>query len=240
MAGPSDTVTPRAGNLLARVIGHTVAAVLRPLDPLLSWLVLLRPKARVAGFAISVERYCADPDSVVARLTDAIYLLDAVDPLRLARIRRDAPRLHVGLVGHAAMYSHRPPTIAWRDEVLLAQPVLWAASALVHEGTHARIHGAGIRTTAATRARIERRCVAEEIHFLRKAAAHFPEYASQAEHFIAHAERELAMPVPWYAPSQKWARVREELVRLEAPRWLLWLFDGLEPDRSRDARDHGG
>ncbi len=222
------------------MIGHALVAVLRLLDPLLSWLALSRPKAHVAGFAISIERDCVGTDSAVARLTDAIHLLDAVDPLRLSRIRRDVSRLHVSSIGHAATYWHRPSAIVWRDEVLLAQPAIWAASALVHEGAHARIHRAGIRTTRATRARIERRCVAEEKDFFLRAAARFPEYATQAEHYIAHAALALEMPVPWYEPSQKWVRAREALVAYEAPRWVLWLFDGLEPGRSREAVDRRG
>ena len=107
---------------------------------------------------------------LVDRLENALALLERYDPQRLRRIQRGLRRIVVTekLGRNAASYV--PATRSCYLDAAFVETYSAAniAIALVHEGTHARLHDAGIRASAALLTRIERLCVAAELEFAKK------------------------------------------------------------------------
>lgn len=97
-------------------------------------------------------------------VSDALALIARRAPRIRRRINADVRRLLVE-PGKAATYVH-PGTILLPSHVFEAPDIDAVASYIVHEAVHARIAKRGIRYWPDLRARIERRCLREQIAFL--------------------------------------------------------------------------
>ena len=127
----------------------------------------------VRGFRVVVENERPDiaTSAVLARLDEALGLIERYQPWRLAHLRRDLARIWV--VRYACRGAYFPAErtcmteltfLARRD--ITAAPV---ASSILHEGVHARVHRMGERLGARwddrDRAREERLCRKAELAF---------------------------------------------------------------------------
>jgi hypothetical protein len=123
----------------------------------------------VRGFRVVVENSRADIPTadVLARLGDALDLIAAHQPWRLAHLRRDLAQFWI--VRYPCRGAYFPATrtcmteltfLARRD--ITAAPV---ASSLVHEGMHARVHRMGVAAEGRDSAREERLCRRAELDF---------------------------------------------------------------------------
>jgi hypothetical protein len=162
------------------------------------------------------------------RFADAVELLHRYDPRRLTRIRRDLPRIILGgtEAGHA-IYS------VGLDAAILnlatvtdrGVPVSFLAQSIVHEATHARIARVGIEYSPENRARIERRCVREELAFVERlpepdrelAASSLRDWLASPSHDfsyeawierVADGLRESGLP-EWFVQMARRARLRQ-------------------------------
>ena len=124
---------------------------------------------QVRGFEVLVEN--SRPDiataDVLARLDEALGLIERYQPWRLRHLRRDLRRFWV--VRYACRGAYFPATrtcmteltfLARRD--ITAAPV---ASSIVHEGVHARVDRMGVRPESRDAAREERLCRRAELAF---------------------------------------------------------------------------
>ncbi len=120
---------------------------------------------------VPVEVVNARPDiataDVLARLDEALALIEAYQPWRLAHLRRDVRAIRVERFPCRGAYD--PTTREIITELtflnrrdLSAAPV---ASSIVHEGVHARVEAAGVRRRGRDRAREERMCRRAELAF---------------------------------------------------------------------------
>jgi hypothetical protein len=188
-------------SLVGRLFLSATRVLSAPAAPLLRWVDARRPSVRVEGVAVVVHPDAGPPGPSVAQLGEALALLAATAPRRLRRLRGDVARLLVEPWSGTAGYSHRSRAILFDPAHLRAASPVWVAAALVHEATHARLSNRGVRPTARNLARVERRCCAEQVDFLRRLP---PECAAEAARSVAWIEQCLAAPEPWYGP-RAWA-----------------------------------
>ena len=223
----------RLSRHLASVPTRLLALLLLPFRlPLLG-----RPTATVDGFRVYVHSEGSHKDAIIRQLAAALELVRATDSRRFVRIRADAPRLYVSdFLGAAGYWWTWPTAITFDATSLLEQPVLWAASTLAHEGTHARLRRAGVHTTAANRARVERRCVSEELDLLHRVPE---QHRDEARRWIAWSKASLLAPAPWYEPATRRADLRKALAARGAPEWLLWFF-GRDRRATQEGHQRGG
>lgn len=124
----------------------------------------------VRGLAVDVEN--GRPDiataDVLARLDEALELIETHQPWRMAHLRRDVRRIRVARFACRGAFFPDDRTclteltfLARRD--ITAAPV---AASILHEGMHARVHAMGVvRRDAGDLAREERLCRRAELAF---------------------------------------------------------------------------
>ena len=128
------------------------------------------PDARsIRGFRVIVENSRPDiaTGDVLARLEEALALIEAYQPWRLRHLRRDVREFWI--VRYPCRGAYLPDErrcmteltfLARRD--ITAAPV---ASSIIHEGVHARVDRMGVRREGRDRAREERLCRRAELEF---------------------------------------------------------------------------
>ncbi len=123
----------------------------------------------VHGFEVIVENSRPDiaTSDVVARLGEALELIERVQPWRMAHLRRDLAGFLV--TRYPCRGAYFPDSRACMTELtflarrdITAAPV---ASSIVHEGMHARVHNCGVREESRDLAREERICRRAELDF---------------------------------------------------------------------------
>lgn len=123
----------------------------------------------IRGFQVVVEN--SRPDiataDVLARLDDALGLVERHQPWRLRHLRRDLRYFWV--VRYPCRGAYLPDERACMTELtflnrrdITAAPV---ASSIIHEGMHARVDRMGVRREGRDRAREERLCRRAELEF---------------------------------------------------------------------------
>ena len=146
--------------------GHLELADLRT-DP--STPPVTAELCELRGFRVLVENSRPDiaTDIVLARLDEALDLIDRYQPWRLRHLRRDLAQFRV--VRFPCRGAFIPEERSCVTELtFLARTDLTAApvaSSIVHEGIHARIHAMGVRAEGRDRAREERLCRRAELEF---------------------------------------------------------------------------
>ena len=107
----------------------------------------------------------------LAKVESALDLIARYDPRRMTRLARDLRWIWIQRSGYAVGWYQHALRMCVLDREYLAAPDQSAAviaAILVHEGTHARLHGRNIRYPEPARARIEAFCDAQSIAFLRR------------------------------------------------------------------------
>ena len=97
----------------------------------------------------------------------SLALIKRTSPNTAARLYRDVKRILVWEIEGPA-YLSRVDAIRLNGPSLLRQDASSLALTIVHEATHARIAGRGIKYTGTQRGRHERLCVKAEVNFARK------------------------------------------------------------------------
>ena len=125
--------------------------------------------ANVRGFRVVVENSRADIGTpvVLARLDEALGLIEAAQPWRLAHMRRDLRQFWI--VRYPCRGAFLPETRTCMTELtFLARTDITAApvaSSILHEGVHARVHAMGVDPVSRDAAREERLCRRAELEF---------------------------------------------------------------------------
>jgi hypothetical protein len=123
----------------------------------------------VRGFEVIVENSRPDiaTSDVLARLGEALELIERVQPWRMAHLRRDLAGFLV--TRYPCRGAYFPDSRACMTELtflarrdITAAPV---ASSIIHEGMHARAHQFGVRPESRDIAHEERICRRAELDF---------------------------------------------------------------------------
>jgi hypothetical protein len=182
---------------------------------------LTGPTTTVSGITVFLPGAdvgdAAQGETAMARVSEALSLIRRYDPRRFARIVHDGVRIVFSRHLAHAQYWSPVNVIALNLPSVMRWTAPQTATAIVHEATHARLSRAGIAPSRAAIARIERRCVEEEISFVRR-------LPHTDEAFEQWAEQKRGLLVTkWWTRRGK-ARRRVALLEREGgPAWLLWL-----------------
>lgn len=123
----------------------------------------------VRGFNVAVENTRPDIETsaVLARLDEALGLIERYQPWRLAHLRRDLAEFWI--VRYPCRGAYFPQTRSCMTELtflarrdITAAPV---AASILHEGMHARVHRMSVSMEARDAAREERICRRAELEF---------------------------------------------------------------------------
>ncbi len=121
------------------------------------------------GFRVVVDNTRPDiaTPPVLARLDEALALIEQYQPWRLSHLRRDLRQINV--IRYPCRGAYLPAERACITELtFLARRDITAATvaaSIVHEGMHARVHMMGVRSDGRDMAREERLCRRAELDF---------------------------------------------------------------------------
>ncbi len=156
----------------------------------------------IRGFVVHVENSRPDIETsdVIARLDEALALIEAHQPWRVRHLRRDLARIWI--VRFPCRGAFFPETrtcmteltfLARRD--ITAAPV---AASILHEGMHARIHAMGVLPGDTVSAREERICRRAELEFGRSLPADLgAPVIERAEASLRLADADVAPEIDW-------------------------------------------
>lgn len=156
----------------------------------------------VRGFRVLVENTRPDvatPD-VLARLYDALALIERYQPWRLRHLERDLVQFRVARFPCRGAYFPDERTCMTELTFLRRRDITAAtvASSIVHEGIHARVDRMGVRRDNRDRAREERLCRRAELAFGRALPGELGSpVIARALETLALADEEVAPAIDW-------------------------------------------
>ena len=157
---------------------------------------------QVRGFRVVVEN--SRPDiataAVLARLDEALALIEQYQPWRMAHLRNDLSQIWV--VRYPFRGAFFPQTRTCMTELtFLARTDISAApvaASIVHEGMHARVNEMRVRSESRNPAREERICRRAELDFGRALPLDLgTPVVERAEASLALADEEVAPEIDW-------------------------------------------
>ena len=160
----------------------------------------------VRGFPVVVENTRPDIETsaVLARLDEALGLIETHQPWRFAHLRRDIARFWI--VRYPCRGAYFPDTRTCMTELtFLARTDITAApvaASIVHEGMHARVHQARVRPESQDAAHEERLCRQAELDF----GLALP--AGLGAPVIERAQQSLELSDEHVAPEIDWAEAQ--------------------------------
>jgi hypothetical protein len=176
----------------------------RLVDGLLRTLGARRPEHHVVrGFTAVVDNTRPDisTERVLARLDEALALIERYQPWRLAHLHRDIAQFLV--IRYPCRGAFFPDTRSCMTELtFLARTDITAApvaASIIHEGLHARVHAMGCRRDPTGMAREERICRRAELEF------GFALPSELGEPVIERARMSLSLDDDDVAPEIDWA-----------------------------------
>jgi hypothetical protein len=125
----------------------------------------------VDGLWVGAQEIGDDTGPALDRVEAALCLIKTHDRLRYDRLLRDLERVWVAVLpGTLGVYNEALKACELDPRHVLDEDASaeMIAATIVHEATHARLHGAGIAYDEAQRARIEAVCARRELAFARK------------------------------------------------------------------------
>ena len=187
--------------------------------------MLRRAECRdILGVPVAVCRDEPKLAEVFARLTAAFELLQNHSEGTLRDIRRHTDGVFIfGTAGALGPWRREERLVILeethvRDEGTAAADI---ASTLVHESTHARLDAKGFAYTPELRERIEKVCFRRELGFARRLV--------EPGDLVDRAQRQLERPPDYLTTDAFRLRIREKLIELGVPAWLVrvveWLRD---------------
>lgn len=166
----------------------------------------------VRGFRVVVEN--SRPDiataDVMARLDEALGLIERFQPWRFRHMRRDVRQFLVTRYPCRGAYFFEGRTVMTELTFLARRDITAApvAASIIHEGMHARMHVMGVRHTGDQSARIERACRRAELDL---GLALPPELGGpvveRARATLTLADRDVAPTIDWDVALQRQAAV---------------------------------
>jgi hypothetical protein len=183
--------------------------------------VIRGPYELCGGIEVHYKSFMPEDRRKIAvdRVNQALYLIFKLDSRRYYRLFNDGTTIAIvhGAGGHS--YCVPNNTIILDLRRIEGETVSAAALSIVHEATHARIALAGVEYRGDRRARIEWRCVEEEIVFSR----HFP-WPSEENRVAWEAQQREQFNRPWWGDKNGFRRLAEGLEEAGAPASMVKLL----------------
>lgn len=157
---------------------------------------------KVRGFRVLVENSRPDiaTSDVLARLRDALDLIERYQPWRLRHIERDVIQFRVARFPCRGAYFPDERTCMTELTFLARRDITAAtvASSVLHEGVHARVDRMSVRRETRDRAREERLCRRAELEFGRSLPASLGRpVVERALGTLTLADEEVAPAIDW-------------------------------------------
>lgn len=174
------------------------------------WIDKNLPTVRaLRGFEVVIENTRDDiaTDDVVARMDEALGLIERYQPWRLAHMRRDLVRFRVLRYPCRGAYVPADRTVITELTFLARRDITAApvAASIIHEGMHARVHRMGVTRGDWNHADEERLCRRAELDF---GEALPPELGAPV---IERARWSLALDDAGVAPAIDWAEAQRRV-----------------------------
>jgi hypothetical protein len=168
----------------------------------------IRETHSVRGFKVVVENTRADigTNDVLARLDEALALIEKYQPWRLAHLRRDFREFWI--VRYPCRGAYYPVERACVTELtFLARRDISAAtvaSSIVHEGMHARVAQMGVSPENRDIAREERLCRRAELEFGESLPPELGQpILERARASLLLEDEEVAPVIDWHIANQR-------------------------------------
>jgi hypothetical protein len=156
----------------------------------------------VRGFQVVVDNSRPDirTPAVLARLGEALDLIERYQPWRLRHLRRDIRAFYV--VRYPCRGAYLPEErVCITELTFLARTDITAApvaASILHEGMHARVHSMGVRADSRDRAREERICRRVELEFGRALPVELgAPVVERAKQSLMLADEDVAPAIDW-------------------------------------------
>lgn len=186
----------------------------------------LLPRRDVAGVRVIVADPSVSREVVFDRVRSALELLMEVDLRRHRLVCRYVKQVFVWPGPYDAFI--RSGGVLLASDTAINASTTELVGTLVHEAVHIRVHRLGVRYVGSRKARIERRCVAEEVDCLLRAQ------------LIGKATAELmqvTLATEWWASERALEQAKLVVQKAGLPTWSARLFMPLSsPFRSRSTR----
>ena len=157
---------------------------------------------QVRGFRVVVENTRPDitTSDVVARLGEALDLIERYQPWRIRHLERDLIQFRVTRFPCRGAYFPDERTCVTELTFLARRDINAAtvASSVLHEGIHARVDRMGVRRETRDRAKEERLCRRAEVEFGRSLPAELGRpVVERALATLTLADEEVAPTIDW-------------------------------------------
>lgn len=188
-------------------------ALLTPLKTLFMRLaVASNPRVPLEGLELVDLSHDSGNPRTAECIRSALHILARNSPSALEGVKRRLRRIII-TNGDVAYYTDDVRGAVIGGTYLERCGPTELALLIVHEATHARLYRARVRSTWATRERIERICINAELAVARKLPG--------AEHLVQDIEKKAAKP--WWTPSVQGDRLATAATASNAPGWLVRL-----------------
>ena len=166
----------------------------------------------VRGFRVVVENTRPDVDTaaVLARLDEALGLIERHQPWRFRHLQRDLLQFRVARFACRGAYFPDERTCLTELTFLARTDITAApvASSILHEGVHARVDRMGVRREGRDRAREERLCRRAELDFGRALPPDLgAPVVERALASLALEDEGVAPPIDWMEAERRIADV---------------------------------
>ncbi len=172
----------------------------------------LHRRYRAGGLRVAISTRAINVTSALDRLEKALEFIAEVDPIARKRIATYVDHIVVWPGPYSAANRWGGVHLSAEYLMIARQPRL--AGTLVHEATHLRIKSRGIPYRSSLRERIERACIREEAHFLRR-------IPDTGEDFAREVEAELESE--WWSNDSHNRTVKDAVARGDLPQWAARL-----------------
>jgi hypothetical protein len=202
---------------LRRIVRATLRGALLPARYAAVLMMRWRaPKIAVEGVAVSLwDRNAMDP-LVLGKLRDAIKLIRRSESEGRAAVSH-LHRITIERLEVAGLFQPWAGGVFLDIEHLRDAPAVEIACTLVHEATHAQLHGLRPHSLESAE-QIERSCVAAELGFLESlGAGHEDLYSAVAQKPESH----------YWTPQARFERRMASLRDAGLPRWYLRAYSAL-------------
>lgn len=165
------------------------------------------------GLRLAISAPDINGADAVSRLEGAIALISAIDPPARRQINKYVRHIVIWPGPYSA--ANKWGGIHLSAEYLMIARQARLAGTLVHETTHLRIARLGVPYHPPLRERIEKLCIREEAHFLRRVPG-------DGESLAREVEAELE--TDWWTDASHNRTITDAVDRGELPRWAAWLI----------------
>lgn len=176
-----------------------------------AYLVLHR-RQYACGLRVAISAPDINVADAVSRLEGAIAFIGAIDPSARRQFHKYVRHIVVWPGPYSA--ANKWGGIHLSAEYLMIARQARLAGTLVHETMHLRIARLGVPYQLSLRERIEKMCIREEAHFLRKVP-------DDGENLAREVEAELQ--TDWWTDESHNRTVADAVHKGELPRWAAWL-----------------